>query len=629
MAAIAPGCFGEIVVDGARHAAHEQDALGADRARRRHRHHLDRRHDVADPRLRQIAARLDPRSSARTPSSCRSSARSASRRARASSRSRERPNITIEDARAIERDCPSVGAGRRLARGDGGNDAVAHLLRPRQDERSRDPRRDGELGRGQLRKLELGRLFIPSEVEHRRQVVVLGQDPWRVAVPEHRSDRQKVRIGGNEFTVIGVLGKRPSPGGFSSGADDFAVIPFTRAREVLRQGAQGSAKISGGQSSTRRCSARAMIAVVPRERRRATQAMREVEAVMRIRHSLKLDEPNDFDLVTQDAMLKVWDQISQATFLALVVISLDRADGRRHRRDGDHDDLGHRADARDRRPQGARRPPPRDPVAVPDRSGLPDVGRRRARHHLRQQHRPDRPLALGLPGLAALVVVRDRHRLLGQRSASSSACSPPSRRRGWIRSKRCDTSRSATPAASFQLASFQLRQSSGFQFAVIRLALARSRETRRIAMQDYRKLQRVAESAHAGARNATRFRDVPARSPTRGRCAIRCSGRRFRCRRTSPKAPAEARIAISGGFCSTPWDPATNLSMICFLPGTSGSCPCRRIPGSRATLEEVRRMLSRPLLSTTLTTLTRPAWPKLATGKLETAEAGSVGGHPL
>ena len=31
----------------------QQDALGADRARRRHRHHVDRRHDGAHPRLRQ------------------------------------------------------------------------------------------------------------------------------------------------------------------------------------------------------------------------------------------------------------------------------------------------------------------------------------------------------------------------------------------------------------------------------------------------------------------------------------------------------------------------------------------------------------------------------------------------
>src|SRR4029077_18243358 len=36
---------------------------------------------------------------------------------------------------------------------------------------------------------------------------------------------------------------------------------------------------------------------------------------------LKLDQANDFDLVTQDAVLKVWDKISQGTFLALVVIS--------------------------------------------------------------------------------------------------------------------------------------------------------------------------------------------------------------------------------------------------------------------------------------------------------------------
>jgi putative ABC transport system permease protein len=34
-----------------------------------------------------------------------------------------------------------------------------------------------------------------------------------------------------------------------------------------------------------------------------------------------VDQPNDFDLVTQDALLGVWQQISQATLLALVVLS--------------------------------------------------------------------------------------------------------------------------------------------------------------------------------------------------------------------------------------------------------------------------------------------------------------------
>jgi putative ABC transport system permease protein len=49
--------------------------------------------------------------------------------------------------------------------------------------------------------------------------------------------------------------------------------------------------------------------------------MREVEALMRIRHKLNLEQPNDFELQTQDAVLKVWDQISRATSLGLVVIS--------------------------------------------------------------------------------------------------------------------------------------------------------------------------------------------------------------------------------------------------------------------------------------------------------------------
>ena len=47
----------------------------------------------------------------------------------------------------------------------------------------------------------------------------------------------------------------------------------------------------------------------------------QVRAIMRIRHGLTLDQPDDFDVITQDAALQVWDQVSQATFLALLVIS--------------------------------------------------------------------------------------------------------------------------------------------------------------------------------------------------------------------------------------------------------------------------------------------------------------------
>jgi putative ABC transport system permease protein len=64
-----------------------------------------------------------------------------------------------------------------------------------------------------------------------------------------------------------------------------------------------------------------MIAIVPHEWASQQETMRELEEIMRIRHGLTLDKPNDFDLVTQDAILKVWDQISRAVLLSLVVIS--------------------------------------------------------------------------------------------------------------------------------------------------------------------------------------------------------------------------------------------------------------------------------------------------------------------
>ena len=65
----------------------------------------------------------------------------------------------------------------------------------------------------------------------------------------------------------------------------------------------------------------AIIVVVPREGTDRAEAIREVETILRIRHGLTLDQPNDFDIVTSDAILAVWDQISAAILLSLVVIS--------------------------------------------------------------------------------------------------------------------------------------------------------------------------------------------------------------------------------------------------------------------------------------------------------------------
>jgi putative ABC transport system permease protein len=163
-------------------------------------------------------------------------------------------------------------------------------------------------------KLFTGRVFTEQEVIRRRNVAVIGFGPYQALFERRNIDPigKTVRIGPVEYTIVGVIGKRPAAGGFSLGQDDFAIIPYTAHRkqfgsERARTGPFGG---TGG-----------MIAVVPLESATREETMREVESIMRIRHGLTLDKPNDFDLVTPDAILAVWDQISRAILLSLVVIS--------------------------------------------------------------------------------------------------------------------------------------------------------------------------------------------------------------------------------------------------------------------------------------------------------------------
>jgi putative ABC transport system permease protein len=232
----------------------------------------------------------------------------------------KRPNLTIEDADAIARECPSVEMidvwlgmmGNSRSRIYYGHERTKQLLVLGATE---------NFAAVNFAKLVAGRLFTPQEVDHRRQLVVLGQTPYTSLFPNTDPIGKTVRVGSNQFTVIGVLGPRPNLGGLGSGADDFVVIPYSAHEKFYGKVLRGSARATGSGQINPSMFRTAMIAVIPREDAGREQALREVEAVMRIRHNLKLDQENDFDLATQDAALKVWDKVSQGTFLALVVIS--------------------------------------------------------------------------------------------------------------------------------------------------------------------------------------------------------------------------------------------------------------------------------------------------------------------
>ena len=233
----------------------------------------------------------------------------------------KRPNLTVSDARAIEQQAdgddparrhPARAPGWRRRRRSASSTATCGRGRSSSSARPRTSPPARELG------VTYGRFFTGTEVQYRRNVVVLGQTPYQALFEPSGTDPigKMVRVGAERYTVIGVFDKRPGVGGFNAGQDDFVVIPYTRYQRQF-----GLRGIIVGRGNTRSTFVPIQIAVVPRDGVELKDAIADVERVMRIRHGLKLDEPNDFDIATQDAILGLWDQISQATFLALIVIS--------------------------------------------------------------------------------------------------------------------------------------------------------------------------------------------------------------------------------------------------------------------------------------------------------------------
>jgi putative ABC transport system permease protein len=226
----------------------------------------------------------------------------------------KRPNLTVADARAIEAQAPSIEL-VDVELGAGGGPPVQERIFYRA-ERTRPIAIMGTtetFSTVTYLPLTAGRFFGGAEVRYGQNVVVLGQTPYQALFPSQDPIGKVVRVGNARFTVIGVFEKRAAGAGFNLGQDDFAVIPYTTYQRQF--GIRATLRIRGNEMRP------IMIAAVPRQGVPLEQALRDVQQVMRIRHGLRLDDPDDFDLLTQDAVMKVWDQVSRATLLALVVIS--------------------------------------------------------------------------------------------------------------------------------------------------------------------------------------------------------------------------------------------------------------------------------------------------------------------
>ena len=219
----------------------------------------------------------------------------------------KRPNLTIEDARVLKDEIPSLQSVGAIVTGQ------QRMFYKSEKSQSMNilGASDDFIDVGWC-KIEQGRFFTENEVRHSRNVVVIGQVPFKAFFASTDPLGKVVRIGTTEYTIIGVAAARPSIGGLGNSQDQFALVPHTSFAKTF-------GAVSRGEN--RRVGRSVQIFALPKDGVKREDAMRDVETVMRIRHRLKLTQANDFDVATQDMAMKFFDQATGAIYLALVVIS--------------------------------------------------------------------------------------------------------------------------------------------------------------------------------------------------------------------------------------------------------------------------------------------------------------------
>jgi putative ABC transport system permease protein len=150
--------------------------------------------------------------------------------------------------------------------------------------------------------LEVGRMFTDEEVLHRAKVVVLGHAPRRDLFPNRDPVGKNIKIGNDEYLVIGAFVERKTL--FGSLAENFAVIPYTTFMANLWK--ERDVQLAFG---------------AVRDGVSVETAKNEVTRVMRIRRKLRANQENDFAVTSSDAAMEFVSRITGPIAMVLAAIS--------------------------------------------------------------------------------------------------------------------------------------------------------------------------------------------------------------------------------------------------------------------------------------------------------------------
>ena len=215
---------------------------------------------------------------------------------------RTRKDLTFEDAQAIEQDAPLVRAV-----------AVSNYVSvfAQNEIKYQSAKSDTAMIIGMNEKWptvmslylpRLGRFLTEAELDRSARVCVLGSELADVLFPMTNPLGKEIRVGPEAFTVVGVLAKRGQM--FGQSRDNFVGLPITTLMKYFPYEKDGLEIIA-----------------VPRRSEDLLETIEQIRNVLRQRRKVPYGKPDDFAVMTQDSMVDLYNQLTGAAYLVMIVIS--------------------------------------------------------------------------------------------------------------------------------------------------------------------------------------------------------------------------------------------------------------------------------------------------------------------
>ena len=215
---------------------------------------------------------------------------------------RTRKDLTFEDAVAIEKECPLV----RAVAVDLVADYIQELPIKYQNIKSHDAIIIGMNEKWPevltIYLPDQGRFITENDVMHSVKVCVLGFDLAETLFPYTDPVGKNIRIGPEEFTVVGVLQKRGTI--FGQSRDNFVAIPITTLMKYYPYSLW-----------------RIEIIATPKKHGYIDETMDQIINLLRRRRKVEFGKPNDFSIYTQDTLVDLYNNLTGAVYLVMIVIS--------------------------------------------------------------------------------------------------------------------------------------------------------------------------------------------------------------------------------------------------------------------------------------------------------------------